>query len=207
MVSLLNDELLDRIADALTDKGYIVLEDVLPETLSSALLDKVNHSPVESFRWAEIGRGNERVREQEIRSDRIRWLNEAQQPDADYLEYMACLRHGLNRRLFMGLFDYESHYAFYRPGTFYRKHLDALRGSRNRILTTVFFLNPDWQLGDGGELMLYEEDDALLEQIPPRMGTLVIFLSERFPHEVLPTHKDRASIAGWFRVAGSYELL
>jgi len=27
----------------------------------------------------------------------------------------------------------------------------------------------------------------------------VIFLSERFPHEVLPAKKKRHSIAGWFR--------
>jgi SM-20-related protein len=29
---------------------------------------------------------------------------------------------------------------------------------------------------------------------------LVVFLSEEFPHEVLPTATDRYSIAGWFRV-------
>jgi SM-20-related protein len=29
---------------------------------------------------------------------------------------------------------------------------------------------------------------------------VVIFLSERIPHEVLPATRDRYSIAGWFRV-------
>jgi SM-20-related protein len=35
--------------------------------------------------------------------------------------------------------------------------------------------------------------------VAPRAGTLVCFLSERIPHEVLAAHVDRISIAGWFR--------
>jgi SM-20-related protein len=34
----------------------------------------------------------------------------------------------------------------------------------------------------------------------PTYGTLVVFLSDEFPHEVLKAHRDRYSIAGWFRV-------
>ena len=34
-------------------------------------------------------------------------------------------------------------------------------------------------------------------------GKLVIFMSEQIPHEVLPTRKPRASIAGWFRCNAS----
>ncbi|MGL4835501.1 MAG: 2OG-Fe(II) oxygenase, partial [Shewanella sp.] len=148
-------------------------------------------------------RGIEQQLNADIRRDRIRWL-EAQNPqDALYLDVMAQLKAGLNRRLFMGLFDYESHYAVYQPGAFYKKHVDALKGSQNRILTTVFFLNPDWQAADGGELIIYDEADNELERIAPKMGQFVIFLSERFPHEVMPTLAERRSIAGWFRVSNS----
>ncbi|MEJ2425981.1 MAG: 2OG-Fe(II) oxygenase, partial [Candidatus Thiodiazotropha sp.] len=31
-------------------------------------------------------------------------------------------------------------------------------------------------------------------------GQTVIFLSERFPHEVIPAQRDRYTIAGWYRV-------
>ena len=34
----------------------------------------------------------------------------------------------------------------------------------------------------------------------PSFGSVAIFLSEEFPHEVLPATRDRYSIAGWFRV-------
>lgn len=104
----------------------------------------------------------------------------------------------------MGLFDYEAHFAHYQPGAFYRRHLDAFRGRTNRVLTTLLYLNPDWQPGDGGELLLYpEQGEGVLERVSPRAGTLVIFLSARFPHEVLPAQADRYSIAGWFRVNNS----
>jgi SM-20-related protein len=38
-----------------------------------------------------------------------------------------------------------------------------------------------------------------VRDIVPHGGTLVVFLSERFEHEVLPTARARVSLAGWFR--------
>ncbi|MBV1883381.1 MAG: 2OG-Fe(II) oxygenase [Pseudomonadales bacterium] len=32
------------------------------------------------------------------------------------------------------------------------------------------------------------------------LGTLVLFLSETFPHEVLKSQRQRLSLTGWFRV-------
>ena len=197
-------DLLDTIADALVENGYLILRDVIPTEITEALRLRVEEAPVEDFRFAAIGRGAEQQLNHDIRSDRIRWLAADSEPDNRYLALMESLREGLNQRLFMGLFDYESHYAWYRPGAFYQKHLDALRGSQNRILTTVFFLNHDWQAEQGGELKLYDEDDSLLHTVLPEFGTLVIFLSERFPHEVCPTERGRGSIAGWFRVSNSH---
>jgi SM-20-related protein len=49
--------------------------------------------------------------------------------------------------------------------------------------------------------VLYKDDaDKEGVKVVPLMGTLVTFLSEEFPHEVLPAARDRYSIAGWFRV-------
>ena len=39
--------------------------------------------------------------------------------------------------------------------------------------------------------------------VTPSFGTIVVFLSEEFPHEVLPAKRDRYSIAGWFRLNSS----
>ena len=69
------------------------------------------------------------------------------------------------------------------------------------MLTTVLYLNPEWQPGDGGQLLIYAPDsDKVIETVNPNFGTFVIFLSEQFPHEVVRTSSDRYSIAGWFRL-------
>lgn len=203
MVSQLSEAMLDVIADALVDKGYVFLTDLVPAHISQVLLEKIQSTQAHELKAASIGRGVEQQLNPDIRRDRIQWLEEHNEPDNQYLELMTQLKNGLNRRLFMGLFDYESHYAVYQPGAFYKKHVDALKGSQNRILTTVFFLNPHWKDADCGELIIYDEQDNELERIAPKMGHFVIFLSERFPHEVRQTLAQRNSIAGWFRVSNS----
>ena len=49
--------------------------------------------------------------------------------------------------------------------------------------------------------MLYRpESGEEMARVVPRAGTLLLFMSEEIEHEVLPTRRDRASIAGWFRL-------
>ena len=99
----------------------------------------------------------------------------------------------------LGLTRFESHFAHYSPGSFYRRHLDAFKGDSNRTLSVVFYLNPEWQPHHGGELVLYDNAGLELGRFPPTQGALAVYLSEEFPHEVLRTESDRYSIAGWFR--------
>ena len=116
------------------------------------------------------------------------------------------MRLGINRRLFMGVCDYECHFAHYNIGAFYKKHVDAFSankktGQSNRVISTVLYLNETWQQENGGELVIYGEDgEQVVEKILPEFGKFIIFLSEKFPHEVLPATRARKSIAGWFRV-------
>ena len=157
---------------------------------------------------AGIGRKDEHQVNKDIRRDKIHWLYRDKCPaDTFYLMKMEALRHDINRGLFLGLFEYEAHYALYPPGGFYKKHYDSLKGSKNRIVSTVLYLNPEWRPGDGGELAIYTDGHADGDEpekiIQPKLGTLVTFLSEDIPHEVLPAHKERKSIAGWFRCNSS----
>ena len=203
MVPQLSEAVMDTIADALVDTGYIVLSDALPSSVCEPLLQSCKNATLNDFRPAAIGRGGEQQRIETIRSDQIRWLSEQRPADKLYLELMTQLREGMNRRLFLGLFDFESHYAIYESGAFYQKHSDVLQGTRNRILTSVLFLNHDWQPEHAGELIVYDKSDNKLATIAPEFGKWVIFLSERFPHEVLRTEANRYSIAGWFRVSNA----
>jgi len=47
-------------------------------------------------------------------------------------------------------------------------------------------------------LVVYDRDDTKLLELSPKAGRMIFFMSEQFPHEVLPTNTVRESIAGWF---------
>jgi SM-20-related protein len=206
LMNYLNELQLDTIADALAAHGYLIVDDVVPVTLLNALLAHFNQLQIEEFKSAGVGRQSEFQLQEKIRADKIHWLAANTETTIEFLQWMDILRAGINRRLFMGLFDYESHFAYYPIGAFYKKHRDAFRGNRtqgqsNRVLSTVLYLNEGWLPENGGELLVYAEDDSqVIEKVSPLFGRLVIFLSEKFPHEVLPANRNRKSIAGWFRV-------
>ena len=150
-----------------------------------------------TFAPAAIGRGDARHQRDDQRRDSTLWLSTDAPQQQDFLLAMAQLQRELNRHLYLGLHDYEAHYAHYAAGAFYRRHLDAFArtaGAPCRILSSIIYLNDC----DGGELVLWQHKRELA-RIAPRAGTAVFFLSAEFPHEVLPSHGDRYSIAGWFR--------
>lgn len=192
--------LLDQLAEALSGPGYLVLDEVLPCTLFQDLRKSCLQN-LHGFRPAGMGRGGNLHVDSKTRTDEISWLETGTTAAAAYLGYMDALRSGLNSRLYLGLFDYECHFARYVPGSFYRTHRDAFTGSKSRVLSTVFYLNENWAPQDGGELLLYaEKDGEVLKRVLPQGNRLVVFLSEQFPHEVLVAKRDRYSVAGWFRV-------
>lgn len=194
------ESLLDQIAGALATSGFIVLDQPLPETLVDGLIRNLQVQQ-SSLKPAGVGRRGDYQRNQDIRGDAIQWLEPGDFAVTEFLCWMDKLRLGINQRLFLGLFDYESHYAVYSPGAFYQKHRDAFRGNPGRKLSTVLYLNRHWDPVAGGELVLYDEagEDELI-RVAPECGRLVVFLSEDFPHEVLPATQARQSIAGWFRI-------
>ncbi|MEO5914215.1 MAG: 2OG-Fe(II) oxygenase [Luteolibacter sp.] len=119
-----------------------------------------------------------------------------------YLATLETLRLAMNQRFYLGLFEFEGHFAIYPEGAFYKAHLDRHSGTSDRIVTVILYLNPDWKPGDGGELKLWTtvgDRDGEFVLIEPRMGTLVCFMAGDFWHEVLPANKSRLSITGWFR--------
>ncbi|EHJ9981383.1 2OG-Fe(II) oxygenase [Vibrio parahaemolyticus] len=190
---------MNKLIDALATDGYYIWDDFLSEGEVTQLRDCIP----DSWKKARIGRNDDVTRIESIRSDKIQWLKPAMgQPIANYLSKMEEIRQEVNRHFFLGLFEYEAHFAKYEKGDFYQKHLDCFKGNENRRLTTVFYMNESWSEEDAGELVVYDLNDKEIATIPPRGGRLLVFLSEQFPHEVLPTNAERFSIAGWFRING-----
>lgn len=202
--NLISEEVINRVADALIEHGYVVVNRFLPSAEAQALLQEIVSLPDAVFKPAAIGRDSLQQLNMEVRSNTLHWLDGRSLAQQQYWKAMEELRNGINRRLFMGLFDFESHYSHYAPGDFYMRHVDAFKGASNRVLSTVLYLNMNWSSQDEGELILYgDETQNILQTVQPCFNDCVIFLSDRFPHEVRPTQKDRYSIAGWFRVNGS----
>ncbi|EGR2287777.1 SM-20 protein [Vibrio parahaemolyticus] len=190
---------MNKLIDALATDGYYIWDDFLSEGEVTQLRDCIP----DNWKKARIGRNDDVTRMESIRSDKIQWLKPAMgQPIASYLSKMEEIRQEVNRHFFLGLFEYEAHFAKYEKGDFYQKHLDCFKGNENRRLTTVFYMNESWSEEDAGELVVYDLNDKEIATIPPHGGRLLVFLSEQFPHEVLPTNAERFSIAGWFRING-----
>ena len=196
-----DDHLFARIADDLQSKGYSINPAVLPANITDAWLAHIAQMESEKFEPAGIGREQQHMLNNFVRSDEICWISGQSAAGRLWLDWTTRLQQYLNRRLFLGLFSFESHIAHYAPGDYYKRHLDAFQGEVNRVLSMVVYLNSQWCADDGGELLLYQDEhDQQGIVVIPGLGTVVVFLSEQFPHEVLPVKRHRYSIAGWFRV-------
>jgi len=194
----MNEQLYSLITDKLVNDGYIVLENAL----SPILIEKLYvHSLYElQYKNAAISNTKDSHIDTNRRGDKTQWIDEDDDMLSEYLSFCEGLREYLNASLYLGLSYYESHFSIYERGAFYEKHLDAFRGNKNRVITTLLYLNDEWSEEDGGMLVLYDDKGEELEKILPRGNTMLVFLSDKFPHEVLPTKKKCHSIAGWFRV-------
>ena len=194
-------DLFEVLAQNLIDKGYSVQTNALPKELSQMLWDELQEMRPSKFHKAGIGKNKKIKMNVLIRNDEISWIEGTTKSGVAWLKWAASLQAYLNKRLFLGLFSFESHFARYRKGDFYRKHRDAFLGDAVRKLSIVIYLNKNWLVKDGGELVLYtNEVPAEKIKVAPEFGTLVVFLSEDVLHEVLPPNCDRHSIAGWFRI-------
>lgn len=188
------------IIDDLAERGWSLQSSFLTSDVTRKLADECRRRDTEgALAPASVGRGEEQAVREGIRGDQIHWLEAGQAEVCDaYLSLMDELRQTLNRELFLGLEEFECHFALYPPGAFYQTHLDRFRDDDSRCISAVLYLNPHWKPSDGGELRMHLRDGSQLD-IPPLAGDLLMFLSADFPHEVLVTHADRLSLTGWFR--------
>lgn len=186
---------INNLLDSLTTTGWYVWDDFM--TMDE--INAIKNCIPETLSAAKIGDGTSLQLNTNVRGDVTLWLDEAMDaPIQHYLHKMDTVRQCLNENLYLGLRDFETHFCRYKPGAFYQKHLDNPQAKSRRKVTSVLYMNEDWQMGDGGELVVYDHDDQPLLKLEPKLGRTIFFMSEQFPHEVLPTNTIRESIAGWF---------
>ncbi len=191
----------DRAIDAIARDGYAIVHDFVDVAIAAQL--RANALRLEctgELAPAAVGHRGNRTTRADIRGDRIRWIDDATEDLAErsLLATFEQLRHAANRKLQLGLFSFEAHYAVYPPRAGYARHRDRFRDDDSRVLSLVIYLNEHWRAQDGGQLRLYVDDAHSLD-VDPLHRTAVVFLSERFAHQVLPANRSRVSIAAWFR--------
>ena len=107
---------------------------------------------------------------------------------------------------------HEALYVHYPRGGFYRRHQDAVPGSASviRAYSFLLYLNepgawkPERDAGqlrlhfDSGGDFLPEGENPNFLDIEPHGGTMVLFRSDKIPHEVLDTSAERTAVVGWY---------
>jgi SM-20-related protein len=188
-----------QVSKELGAAGFVVRDNYLQPVQVGALLDCVRERQTRGeFTAARVGAAATLQHAPAVRGDQTCWLNEPLLPaEQSLLLELEQLRMQLNRDLFLGLFELESHYAWYPPGAGYVRHVDQPQGRGDRRVSLILYLNENWDEHAGGELQIFDENGAE-RRIAPFAGRLVCFLSEGREHAVLPAHRDRFSVAGWF---------
>jgi SM-20-related protein len=192
----------ESLFTSLEEHGWAVSDDFMPQDLAADLLQEAQSLwQKNAFQPAHIGKAATKSLAPDIRGDSICWLNAQTPASARFLEWAEDLRQQLNQRYFLGLNSEEFHFARYPTGKGYDRHIDQHRGTRQRKISLVLYLNPEWQVQDGGELVIYSvsESDKVESKILPSFARLVLFRSDLIPHEVLPCFQTRWSLTGWFR--------
>ncbi|WP_283150951.1 2OG-Fe(II) oxygenase [Silvimonas soli] len=190
----------NTVVQALVDEGKFVWPGFLNPQQVAALRADMDALQAD-FRPAGVGREQGYQRDISIRGDEVLWLDNDAPLAVPVLDQLEELRQAFNASLYLGLVEFEAHFAVYPAGGFYQRHLDQHRNADTRVVTFVLYLNEDWQDSDGGQLRIYldSQDHGCTQDVTPHGGTLVLFLSDRFEHEVLPATRERRSLTGWFR--------
>ncbi len=199
----------DLITNNLCTYGFHIIDDFLElhhyQSLRKVAKEMHNNG---FFKSAKIGPIVNAQHNNTIRTDEICWLDECSAEPAihAYLKQTTHVANILNQSLFLGLIEFETHFAAYQPGSFYKKHIDQFASKKTRKISCVYYLNEDWQDGFGGELKLYNKEDQLIQTVSPLPNRFICFNSE-LPHEVCLTHRSRYSITGWMKTRSISETV
>jgi hypothetical protein len=115
-------------------------------------------------------------------------LNGHEQVDANHLLHYtaalvrtlpACLnRHLQNEGLALSAKTYGTKLAVTKGGAKYPKHVDNVGLPDRRKVTAIYYFNPGWIRGNGGELRLFG-GNGLVEDVAPTSDRLVVFWSDQ----------------------------
>ncbi len=193
-------EIYETLIQGFSEKGFESVDHWLStEQLIGLRQSLLSQYKKDDFHTAGIGNKDHLQTVESIRNDEIRWLSkETSNPvEMKFFSQMEGFIQYLNRTCFTAITSFESHYAVYDKGSFYKRHIDRFKHDDRRRFTFVFYLTESWTKQDGGELILYLNNETItVEPLPGRM----IFFDSSIPHEVLVANEQRLSLTGWMKV-------
>ncbi len=187
---------LNQILDDLNANGFAIVNHAYSTEYLAQVATECSHH-FDEFREAGIQNGVVST----IRSDHILWINESLPIAEQHVETLTSFCQHLNQAFFLGIKEVEAHFACYNAGEFYALHRDNPQQKNDRIISTVYYLHPEWQDDWGGQLRLQDKND-IWHIITPEPNRLVIFQSKLL-HEVLVSKQQRLSITAWLRSGNS----
>lgn len=183
------------LIDKFAADGYVIYDELLNANDLNLIISYFEERLVE-FKSAQIGRGKEKVLNQNIRSDLNLWVENSDLKLSSYFKQIEFFHQILKKEFFLPIKRYETQLAYYPKGAAYAKHKDRHTNTDARIVSSVFYLNKNWTLNDGGQLRIYTDNQTV--DIEPIANRLIVFRSE-LEHEVLTSHANRKSLTTWFR--------
>jgi SM-20-related protein len=190
----------ESLIQGMLDHRYGVVDDFIPQALVTSLrgnlMDRIDAGQMIN---AGVGQNASFRENAKVRMDQISWIEDDQSnvDEEKYHRLLWAFINYLNSTCYTGLNGFESHFAVYGKGSFYKRHLDQFKTDSGRKYSVVLYLNDNWHEEDGGQLVMYDGDEGI--SVSPEGGRVVFFESDRIPHEVLPATRTRMSIAGWMK--------
>lgn len=183
--------------DKLAEDDFVVIDDFLSDEQFRLIMNFFKKAEENNhLKKAGIGPSGEFQIKSSVRGDFIYWLDENRDLElASFFNVKRDLIANLRRFCFLSLSGSEFHIAKYPEGSHYNRHLDQFNERSNRQITVLVYLNENWKKGDGGELVIYKEDQEIV--IEPIAKRLLLFKSDVIEHEVLTTNVPRYSLTGW----------
>ncbi len=198
----IQEQQFETLIEGIVSNGYAVCDDFLDKSEVSSLLKIFSERYLAGkFKEASIGKQSEVHKEILVRGDEILWLETDSTNIAErvLLDKNQAFVDYLNQTCYLGIVDTEIHFAKYDVGKFYRRHRDTFQAQKGRVLSVIFYLNQNWIPADGGNLIIYTQQNGLEKNITiaPLAGRLVCFESEKLDHEVTEAFAERFSVTGW----------
>ena len=190
----------DLIIDTYLDNNIGIDVDFISKKLSAGLQQNIAQLQKDDM-MTFAGVGNEKVMDanQQMRGDKIYWMDKSHDNifEQEFLTHIESFIDRLNNTCYTGINGYEFHYAVYGEGDGYKRHKDQFKNDSNRKFSLINYLNIDWLQKDGGQLMVYGENET--QTIQPESQTAVFFKSDEMEHEVTTANRSRMSISGWLK--------